>query len=328
MTMTEIVGIGSCVPALSVGNGEFEKFLDTSDEWIQTRTGVRERRICTDETAVSLAFDSALKALASAGIAPRDLDLIVVSTITPDNVTPSVACTIQKMLGAEHAAAFDVSAGCTGFVYAVSAADAFIRSGKYRIALVVSVDVLSRVTDWTDRSSCVLFGDGSAAVALKAGEKGILDTYLRSDGDLEGALRIPGNPISNPWHRGEPIPQKLRMDGHKVFPFAVNQMTDALERIGRIISLEKISRFFPHQANVRIIDLVCKNMRLLREKFHMNIDRFGNTSSASIPIALEEASSGGFIHKGDLIALVAFGSGFTWGSLLAEWTMGAAAQTP
>lgn len=321
MTKSQIVGIASSLPALSVENNRFEGFLDTSDEWIRTRTGIVSRRICTQETAISLARDSAAGALAMAGMEAREVDLIIVSTITPDYVTPSVACIIQKMLGAERAAAFDLSAGCTGFVYAATVADKFIRSGTCRNALVVSVDVLSRVIDWSDRTTCVIFGDGSAAAALRAGERGIETAYLRSDGDLEGALRIPGNPIVNPWHEAEPCRQTLKMDGHKVFLFAVNQMTDGLERLSQTLPLDRIDWFFPHQANVRIIDLVSRNMDIPREKFYMNIERFGNTSSASIPIALAEAAGKGMLRDGDRVALVAFGSGFTWGSMLLEWTL-------
>ncbi|MGI5877632.1 MAG: beta-ketoacyl-ACP synthase III [Christensenellales bacterium] len=321
MIRSQIIGVGRGVPARVVENREFESFLDTSDEWIRTRTGISARRVCTHETAASLCMESARGAIAQAGIGAGELDLIIVSTITPDNVTPSVACTIQKMLGAHRAAAFDISAGCTGFLYAAAAADQFIRTGMYRSVLVVSVDVISRVLDWSDRSTCVLFGDGSAAVVLRAGQRGIESAYIRSDGDLDGSLTIPGNPIDNPWHHEDARRQTLVMDGRNVFLFAVNHMTDALEHLGRSFPLESVDWFIPHQANVRIIDLVCKNLGIPREKFYINIDRFGNTSSASIPIALSEAAEKGLFKTGDRIALVAFGSGFTWGSMLVEWTL-------
>lgn len=322
MIGSEIVGVGSGLPALTVENRQLEEFLDTSDEWIRSRTGIAERRICTGETALSLALESARKALETAEMEAGQLDMILVSTITPDQLTPSTACLLQKGLEACRAAAFDLSAGCSGFVYAVATADAFIRTGAARSVLVVSVDVLSRVLDWSDRSACVLFGDGAAAVVLRAvGRPAIRSAYLRSDGDTDGVLTIPGNPIDNPWHREEPRRQVLSMDGHKVFLFAVSEMNDALRQVEKTLPLSQVDWIFPHQANVRIIDLVAKNMGIPREKFYMNIERFGNTSSASIPIALAEAWEKGLLRKGQQLALVAFGAGFTWASLLVEWTL-------
>lgn len=323
-----IVGIGSCMPERIITNEDLEKIVDTSDEWIRTRTGIRERRIVDPGTAASdLSVPAANKALEMARLPAEKLDLIVVATVTPDTIFPATACYIQERLGAGAAAAFDVSAGCTGFIYALSIASQFIAAGVYNNALVVGVEIFSKFINWQDRNTCVLFGDGAGAAVLKPVDpgEGIIGLYLGSDGsgarDLiipAGGSRMPASieTIKNSLHT-------IHMNGSEVFKFAVRIMADAslkaLEDAG--LKTEEISLLIPHQANIRIIDAATKRLGILPEKVYVNLDRYGNISSASIPVALDEVYQAGRLKKGDKVLLVAFGAGLTWGAIVLNWTL-------
>ncbi|HHY90424.1 MAG TPA: ketoacyl-ACP synthase III [Clostridiales bacterium] len=321
-----ILGTGKYLPEKILTNADLEKMVDTSDEWIVTRTGIRERRIADPEMASSdLATRAALDALKDANTSPEELDLIVVATVTPDVFFPSTACLVQKNLGATKAGAFDLSAGCSGFLYTLAVAKQFIATGTYDKVLVIGVEVLSRIIDWTDRNTCVLFGDGAGAVVLGPTEegKGILTTVLGSDGEGGKFLTMPAGGSRMPATI-ETVQNRLhyvKMDGSEVFKFAVRTMhqvsLEALELSGK--GIEDIDYLIPHQANIRIIESASKKLKLPMEKVHVNLDRFGNVSSASIPIALDEAVKSKKIKKDDLIVMVAFGAGLTWGASVLRW---------
>ncbi len=321
-----ILGTGKYLPEKVLTNADLEKMVDTSDEWIITRTGIRERRIADPEMASSdLATRAALDALEDANTSPEELDLIVVATVTPDVFFPSTACLVQKNLRATKAGAFDLSAGCSGFLYTLAVAKQFIATGTYNKVLVVGVEVLSRIIDWTDRNTCVLFGDGAGAVVLGPTEegKGILTTVLGSDGEGGKFLTMPAGGSKMPATI-ETVQNRLhyvKMDGSEVFKFAVRKMhqasIEALELSGK--GIEDIDYLVPHQANIRIIESASKKLKLPMEKVHVNLDRFGNISSASIPIALDEAVKSKKIKKDDLIVMVAFGAGLTWGASVLRW---------
>ncbi|MBN2109458.1 MAG: ketoacyl-ACP synthase III [Deltaproteobacteria bacterium] len=326
MLRSRIIGTGSSVPAKVLCNKDFESFVDTTDEWIITRTGIRERHIAENGDCTStFSYRAALSALEMAGIAADALDLIIVGTISPDMPMPSVACFVQHMLKANRAAAFDLSAGCTGFLYAMSVADAFIRSGMYKKILVIGAETLSKFTDYQDRTTCVLFGDGAGAVVLAAeqGDRGILSTSLYADGAYADLLLIPGGGSLSPVSQEsmENRQHYIKMDGNKVFKVAVKSLEEAaLAALAQNnLTGKDIDLLVSHQANVRIIDAIAKRLKLPPEKVFMNIERYGNTSAASIPIALDEANRQHRIKKNDLILLDAFGAGLTWGSALIRW---------
>jgi len=326
MRSAKIVGIGSYAPPKVLTNKDLEKMVDTSNEWIIGRTGIRERHIADDKTANSdIGLEAAKKALEDAQVKPEELDLIVVATVTPDFVFPATACLIQDRLGAKKAAAFDLEAACSGFIYSLSVAKGFIASGEYDTVLVIASEVLSKITDWEDRATCVLFGDGAGAAVLKAAPEGqgILSTYLRADGGNWDLLRVPAGGSRTPATH-DSIDKRLhymKMEGNKVFKIAVQSMQEAaLEGIKRAgIKTEELSLLIAHQANARIINAVAKRLGLPPEKVYINLDRYGNTSAASIPLALDEAVKKGKIKKGDLVILVAFGGGFTWASAVIKW---------
>jgi len=323
---SQIIGTGSYLPQKVLTNADLEKLVDTTDEWITTRTGIKERRIADEKEASSdLAFHAANFALQMAGIAPEEIDLIIVATLSPDMTFPSTACLVQAMLGAKKAFAFDLSAACSGFVYALSVADQFLKSGKYRYALVVGSEVISRVLDWMDRSTCVIFGDGAGAVILKGvnAKKGILSTHLHSDGQFWDLLYIPGGgsrlPISekviaNRMHF-------LKMKGSETFKIAVRNLEEvAWEALNDLqLSVEDIAFMVPHQANIRIIKALTERLKFPEEKVVINIDRCGNTSAASIPIALDEVVRSGRVKEGDYLLFIAFGAGLTWGASIIKW---------
>jgi 3-oxoacyl-[acyl-carrier-protein] synthase-3 len=323
---SRVTGTGSAVPDKILTNHDIEQMVDTSDDWIVTRTGIRERRIVSEgEFTSTLATRAAERALSMAGISPAELDLIVLATITPDYPFPSTACLVQNNLGASNAAAFDISAACSGFIFALATVDKFIRTGSVRNALVIGVEVLSRIVDWTDRNSCLLFGDGAGAAVITAsdGDSGILDSFIRSDGSYWELLYQPGagnrNPVS---HRI--VDERLnfiRMQGNEVFKLAVRAMEDAALHVlnGGGFSAGDIDLFIPHQANRRIIDAIGKRLGVPDEKVYVNIDRLGNTSSASIPIALDEANRNGLLRPDDLLLLDAFGGGLAWGAMTIRW---------
>jgi 3-oxoacyl-[acyl-carrier-protein] synthase-3 len=320
-----IVGLGMRVPDRVLTNFDLEKMVETSDEWIQTRTGIRERRIAEPGMATSdLAEPAARMALQQAGVKAEDLDLIIVGTTSPDMLFPSTACVLQHRLGATRAACFDVSAACSGSVYSMITAQKFLLSGQYRRALVIGAEVLSNFVDWTDRTTCVLFGDGAGACVMAPVDRGgILATDLGSDGSATEMLYIPaGGSRQPPSHAS--IDQRLhylRMNGADVFKVAVRQMADSAARVVAEAGLrmDDIACVIPHQANIRIIQAVAKFANIPMEKVFVNVDRYGNTSAASNLIALYEAVRDGRVRTGDRVVLVAFGAGLTWGSLLVEW---------
>ncbi len=314
------------MPDQVLTNADLEKMVETSDEWITTRSGVKERRIAPSHIASSdLALAASQKALEMAGISAEKLDLIIVATVTPDAPLPSTACILQPRLGASNAAVMDLAAACSGFIYGLSIARAFILIGQMKNVLVVGVETLSRLVNWKDRNTCVLFGDGSGAAVVSASDipGGILETYLKSDGSLSHLLEVPAGagrlPISmENVNNGK---RYIKMEGPEVFKSAVKAMGEAATRIleNSHTTSDDISLMIPHQANIRIIEATAKRIKLPMDRVFINIHKYGNTSAASIPIALDEAVREGRVKQNDKIILVAFGAGFTWGSALIEW---------
>lgn len=326
MKRAQIVGTGSYVPEKVLTNSDLEKFLDTSDEWIVTRTGIRERRAAAEgEFTSDLATQAARRALEMAGTAPEELDLIIVGTITGDFPWPATACLVQKNLGATSAAAFDLSAACSGFIYGLANAVKHLEAGPARKALVIGAEILTRAVDWTDRNTCVLFGDGAGAVVLEAreGESGVLSTHLHADGSFWELLYQPGFGSRNPASEAgikERLPY-LKMQGNEVFKVAVRSLAEVAEEALEANGLKSgdIDLFVPHQANRRILEATAKRLGLRDDQVFINVDRYGNTSAASIPIALDEVNRSGRLKAGDLVLLDAFGGGFTWASALIRW---------
>jgi 3-oxoacyl-[acyl-carrier-protein] synthase-3 len=323
MIRSVVRGIGLALPRRIMKNADFEGMVETSDEWIAQRTGIRQRHIAADdETTASLGEAAAREALANAGLTPDDLDLIVLATSTPNNTFPATAVEIQNRLGMRHGFAFDLQAVCSGFVYAVTTADLYIRGGLAKRVLVIGSETFSRILDWSDRSTCVLFGDGAGALILEAGQgegniadQGVLATSLRSDGTHKDKLYVDGGP-STTGTVGH-----LRMEGREVFKHAVGMITDVIEatfsQAG--ITAEDLDWFVPHQANKRIIDASAKKLGIADTKVVITVDKHGNTSAASVPLALAVAVKDGRIKKGDLVLLEAMGGGFTWGAVLLRW---------
>lgn len=319
------LGTGSCLPDRIMTNFDLEKLVDTTDEWIQTRTGIKSRHIADDQTATSdLAYQAALKALDAANLSADQLDMIIVATITPDMSFPSTSCILQDKLGADNASAFDVSAACSGFVYATTMAKQFVESGHAKYVLVVGAETLSKITDFTDRNTCVLFGDGAGAAIIGQAETGgILAMDLGAKGSGGKFLSQPAGGSRIPASK-DSVDQRLhyiKMDGSEVFKFAVRIMAKSsktvIEKAGWAI--DDLDYLVPHQANTRIISSAGKKLKLTPDKVHVNLDKFGNTSAASVPIALDEAVRTGKINKGDKVVLVAFGGGLTWGALAVEF---------
>ncbi|WP_232696992.1 beta-ketoacyl-ACP synthase III [Brevibacillus daliensis] len=321
-----ILSTGSYTPEKILTNADLEKMVDTSDEWIVSRTGIRERRIASDDQASSdLAYEAAVKALQKANISAEQLDMIIVATVTPDHSFPSTACILQDKLGASKAAALDVSAACTGFIYGITIATQFIANGLYRYVLVIGVEALSKITDYTDRNTCVLFGDGAGAALLGpvASDKGFKSFDLGADGSGGKLLSVAAGGSRNPA-TAETLEQKmhyLSMSGKEVFKFAVRVMNNATETVLSQAGYEKndIDLLVPHQANQRIIDSAVKRFGLSEDKVVVNLDRYGNMSSASIPVALDEAVNEGRVKDGDKLVLVGFGGGLTWGAAVLVW---------
>ncbi len=326
MTRVKITGTGFAVPQRVLTNADLEKMVDTSDEWIIARTGIKERFIASDNEYTSIfATRAAEKALAMAGTSAEEIDIIIVATVTPDFPFPSTACLVQNNLKALKAAAFDIAAACSGFLYGLALVDKYIKGGAARKALVIGAEVLSKVVDWTDRNTCCLFGDGAGAVVVEASqdERGILSTHIHSDGRSWELLHQPGVGNRNPASQ-KTLDEKhayIHMQGNDVFKLAVRAMEEvALEALSaNNLATTDIDLFIPHQANRRIIDAIGKRLGLDEKQLFINLERYGNTSSASIPIALDEARQSGRIKEGDLILLDAFGGGMTWGATLIRW---------
>jgi 3-oxoacyl-[acyl-carrier-protein] synthase-3 len=322
----QITGTGTAVPSKILTNFDLERMVDTSDEWIIERTGIKERRIADDGMAASdLALEASQKAMEEAKIKADEIDLILVGTVTPDFLLPSTACILQDGLGAKNAAVLDIVAACSGFIYGLSVAQAYILSGRYKTVLVIGVEILSKITDWTDRDTCVLFGDGAGAAVVQAtsSDKGIIATYLSGDGSLANLLHIPLGGSRTPL-TPENIHQRshfIQMKGSEVFKSAVRSMGDAAQKVMDMIGIsqQEVDLLIPHQANIRIIEATARRIKLPMDKVYVNIDRYGNTSAASVPIALDEARKNGKIKDGSNVVLVAFGGGFTWGSALIKF---------
>lgn len=321
-----ITGIGSYLPEKIVTNSDIEKMVETSDEWIVARTGIKQRRVVDESTATSdVATKAAEKAIKDAGIDAEKIDLIIVATATADMAFPSTACIVQRNIAAINAAAFDISAACTGFVYALTMGEQFIKTGFYKNALIIGAEAMSKVVDWQDRNTCILFGDGAGAVMLERTEEGmgILASYLGANGEGGDCLTIPagGSRLPATYETIESRLHCIKMDGSEVFKFAVRVMASAalkaLEKSN--LSLEEIDFLIPHQANIRIIEAAAKRLKLPMEKVYVNLDQYGNMSAASVPVALDEAVKKGLIKKGDNVVMVAFGGGLTWGSTVLKW---------
>lgn len=309
----KIIGTGRSVPAYCMKNNDFTKFIDTSDEWIVTRTGIKERRVAKEETTVSLACEAAKKALQSAERQPEELDLILVATCSPDTFFPSTACQVQAALGAERAVAFDISAACAGFLFALNTAYAYLHSGMYKKALIVGADRMTRFVDWQDRGTCVLFGDGAGAAVIEASETGLFSCVQHADGNRGNVLNCSVGYKEKSSY--------LQMNGQEVFKFALKTVPECVEEVLKKgnIEKEKVKYYVLHQANRRILSGVAKKLGETEEKFPMNIEKYGNTSAASIPILLDEMNEKGKLKEGDILVLAGFGAGLTWGSTLLQW---------
>jgi 3-oxoacyl-[acyl-carrier-protein] synthase III len=319
MKYSKIIATGGYLPEKVMNNRDLEKIVATSHEWIEVRTGIRERHIAAeDENASDLALHASRRALEAGDLRAQDIDLIVLATTTPDQIFPSTACALQTKLGIKNCPAFDVQAVCSGFIYALACADALIRTGSYRNALVLGTEVYSRIFDWSDRATCVLFGDGAGAVVLTASEApGIFSTHLHADGNYRDMLAVPGS-VCGGQVKGHPY---LVMDGGAVFKFAVKVLEEAaLEALAaNKMQPSDVNWLILHQANIRIIEATAKKLRIGMERVVATVDRHGNTSAASVPLALDVAVQDGRIKQGDLILMEGVGGGFTWGSALARW---------
>lgn len=327
MVNARITGTGSALPGKILTNAELATLVDTSDEWITTRTGIKERRIAAEgEYTSTFAAEAARRAMEMAGVQPEEIDLIILGTVTPDFPFPSTACIVQDQLGASNATVFDISAACSGFIFGLSIAEKYIRSGAARKVLVIGAEVLSRIVDWQDRNTCVLFGDGAGAVVLEAsdGDHSLLSTHTFSNGAHWNLLYQPGSGSRNPATNSRTIDERLiylTMAGNDVFKHAVRAMEEAAVKAldANGLSSSDISLLIPHQANQRIIDATAKRLGLGTDRVFINLQRYGNTSSASIPIALDEANRQGVLKPGNKLLLAAFGGGFTYGSALFKW---------
>lgn len=320
---SEIAAFAKYVPENIVTNDDLTRLVETSDEWIFSRTGIKERRISQTENTSEICEKAARDALLKAGVTPEDIELIITATISPDCLIPSVSCIVQKAIGAKGAMAFDISAACSGFVFALSIADKFIKTGTFKNALVIGGEVLSKLMDWNDRKTCVLFGDGAGACVIKRGSSkgGIIGEDLHSDGFKGDALNAVNIPVKNPFcENNADISGLIEMDGREIFNFATRKVpasiNEAVKKAG--LSLDDIKYIIPHQANSRIVEIIARKLKLPIDKFYMNMDRYGNTSGASIPIALSEMYEKNLIGHGDKIVAAGFGGGLTWGSVVIE----------
>ena len=316
-----IIGTGSAVPEQIVTNEDLSKKVETSDEWISSRAGIKERRVAKEENTTSLAILAGKRALENAGVTAEEIEVIIVATCTPDYFFPNTACQVQEAIGAKHAVAFDLSAACSGFLFALSTAQAYIKGGIYQKALIIGAETMSKMIDWSDRSTCVLFGDGAGAAVVSAEETGVLDLVKKSNGAGKGVLSCKARETRNLLNHESETKEYLYMEGQPVFKFAVKTVPECVEEVLKKAEVrkEEIRYYILHQANSRIIQSVAKRLKEPEEKFPMNLSLYGNTSAASIPILLDEMNRNGMLNRGDKLVLSGFGAGLTWGAVLLEW---------
>lgn len=320
----KICGTGSCIPKNQMTNDDLSKIMDTSDEWIKSRTGIRSRHIAKEETTTSMSVVAAKQAMEQANLCATDIDLILAATLTPDNILPTLSCEIQREIGAINATAFDIGAACSGFLFALNTAYAYIKSGLYKNVLVIGAEVLSKVMDWDDRSTCVLFGDGAGAAVVcdvASEEQGMYGFIQGSDGAKGMALSLAGRVVNNPCIKNEDTVSYVLMNGQEVYKFAVktvpNAISQAIEQAN--LSVDEIDHFILHQANIRIIESVAKRLHQPLSKFPINLDQCGNMSAASVPVLLDWVNQDKRLKKGDKIVLAGFGAGLTWGAAVLTW---------
>lgn len=318
---TKIIGTGSYAPEQIVTNDDLAQIMETSDEWIQSRTGIRERRIGVHMGTSQMAAKAAEAALENAGVLPEELDIIILATSSGDHCFPSGACEVQTAIGAVHAVAFDVSAACSGFIFALNTIHSFFKAGIYKTGLVIGADAMSKLTDWTDRGTSVLFGDGAGAVVVKAEDTGILHMVMGSDGRKGHVLACGSRTSENFLTKKSPELGYITMDGQEVFKFAVKKVPEAVKQLleESFTDIDEIKYFIMHQANYRIFESIGKRLNVSIERMPMNIDRYGNTSGASIPLLLDEMNREGKLQRGDKLVFAGFGAGLTWGATLIEW---------
>ncbi len=325
MNEVQIIGTGSYAPLNIMTNHQMSELVDTSDEWIVSMTGIKERHISQGENTSDLATKAALEALKDAKVKPEDIDLIIVASTSPDQFVPATACIVQGNIGASNAMAFDISAACTGFIFALNIGMQFLRTGQCKRALIIGAEVLSKIVDWTDRNTCILFGDGAGAAVIEAGsKKGIISVNSASEGSKYELLTCPTVDVKNSFTKGtDNFKATIDMDGKEIFRFAVSIIESSIDRILKEnnCTLEDIKYVVCHQANFRIIDFVVKRLKADKDKFYVNLDRYGNTSAASIAIAMDEMNKKDLLKAGDKIILVGFGGGLTYGASLIEWTI-------
>lgn len=316
-----IMGTGSCLPSNIVSNDDLAKIMDTSDEWISSRTGIKERHLVKEETTAQMSAEAAKQALTEAGMKAEELDLIIVGTVSGDYVTPSTACQVQSIIGADNAVAFDVNAACSGFMFAMNTAYAYIHSGIYKNALIIGAETLSKLMDWNDRSTCVLFGDGAGAAVVKADETGLVNFTQGADGSKGMVLACRNRLNNNPLVQNPTQPEYVYMDGQEVYKFAVSTVPVSIKKVLEEAGLEvsDIKYFLLHQANIRIIQSVAKRLKADLDKFPTTLEHCGNISAGSVPILLDEVNKKGMLQRGDKIVMAGFGAGLTWSASVMEW---------
>lgn len=318
---TRIIGTGSCLPEKVLSNTEMETIVETSDEWIKSRTGIEQRHIAIEETTTSLAVEAAKRALADAKTDAKEIDLIIVGSVSADRHFPSTACEVQSAIGAVNATAFDINAACSGFLFGLGIANAYFTSGTFHKALIIGAEVLSKMMSWEDRSTCVLFGDGAGAAVVEKSEEGIISMTQGSDGARGGVLSCYNRPVNNPFVTNDTALDYTAMNGQEVYKFAVRTVPEAINKVldEAGVSADEVKYFVLHQANIRIIEAVSKRLAQSMEKFPTNLQKCGNISAASVPILLDEVNKAGMLNKGDKIVLAGFGAGLTWGAALITW---------
>lgn len=319
---TRIIGTGSCLPETVVTNDDLSKIMDTSDEWISSRTGIRERHLVKDETTASMSTQAARRAMENAGVTAQEIDLIIVGTVSADHVTPACACEVQAAIGAMGAVAFDINAACSGFMFAMNIAHAYLQMGIYKTALIIGAETLSKIMDWSDRSTCVLFGDGAGAAIVRAdAREGLLSFDQGSDGVKGSVLACVNRSNNNPLIETSKELEYVHMDGQEVYKFAVTAVPASLQKTIEAagLAIEDIDYFALHQANIRILQAVAKRLKVSEDKFPISLDHCGNISAASVPILLDEMNRKGLLKPGMKIALSGFGGGLTWASAVLEW---------